>query len=139
MTHAYLSAYIPAFPKPSQVKREPVAVKVFADGREQCNIKTTAGNAEYHRRKWLMWERQGRRCCLEGFLPECPGALRAAECTFEHEHGRTAGHRDDRIELPDGTWINGAAHMVCNGIKGSRKIPYSATIQRRMEAPASSL
>lgn len=42
------------------------------------------------------------------------------------EDGRTSGHRDDRIELPDGTWINGAAHRSCNSWKGSRRIPYNA-------------
>ena len=123
--------YVPAFPKPCQKKREPVYVKVFPDGREVCDTKTTEGAAEYHRRKWLMWERQGRRCCLEGFIPECPGLLRSADVTFEHEGGRGSGggKRDDRTVLPDGTWINGAAHLLCNGLKGSRYFPYNAILQ----------
>ena len=33
MSHAYLT-YVPAFPKPSQMRRELPHVKVFPDGRE---------------------------------------------------------------------------------------------------------
>jgi hypothetical protein len=60
----------------------------------------------------------------------CPGKLAENEATFEHERGRGAGKRDDRIELPGGTWINGAAHALCNEWKGSRYIDYNRSFQR---------
>ena len=95
MGHAYLS-YVPAFPKPSQVKRELPHVKVFPDGREVCQTRLdkpegAEGRAEYKRRKKAMWERQKGICCLYGFLPSCPGKLLLKEATFEHEDGRGAG------------------------------------------------
>ena len=129
MPHAYLS-YVPAFPKPSQVKRELPHVKVFPDGREVCQTRLdhpegAEGRAEYKRRKKAMWERQKGICCLYGFLPECPGKLLLKLATFEHEDGRGGGKRDDRISLPDGTWINGVSHLMCNSLKGSRHIPFN--------------
>ena len=129
MSHAYLS-YVPAFPKPSQVKRELPHVKVYPDGREVLQTRLdkpegAEGRAEYKRRKEAMWKRQGAVCCLYGFIPECPGRLLLRDCTFEHEDGRTGGKRDDRIELPDGTWINGVSHGLCNGLKGSRYFPFN--------------
>jgi hypothetical protein len=83
--------------------------------------------AEYKRRKEAMWERQKGICCLYGFLPQCPGKLLLKDCSFEHEDGRGAGgsKRDDRIVLPDGTWINGVSHLLCNSLKGSRHIPFN--------------
>lgn len=128
MSHAYLAAYVPAHPKPHQVKKSIAHIKVFPDGREVLQTRLidpagSAGRPEYKRRLKAMWERQNHVCCLYGFLRECPGALLLQEATFEHENGR--GKRDDRIELPDGTWINGAAHLVCNGLKGSKRIPYN--------------
>ncbi len=127
--HAYLS-YVPAFPKPSQVQRTLPHVKVYPDGREviECRLdhpKGAEGRAEYKRRKQAMWERQKGICCLYGILPECPGNLLLKQTTFEHENGRGGGQRDDRIELPDGTWINGVSHMECNTLKGSRNIPFN--------------
>jgi hypothetical protein len=39
-----------AFPKPKDQKKEPKpAVKVMKDGREMCNLLTTAGMNEYRR------------------------------------------------------------------------------------------
>jgi hypothetical protein len=35
------------------------------------------------------------------------------------------GKRDDRTELPDGKWLNGAAHYECNQWKSSRLIRYN--------------
>lgn len=129
--HAYLT-YVPAFPKPSQVKRELPYVKVYPGGREVCVTRLdrpegNEGRAEYKRRKEAMWKRQKGICCLYGFLPQCPGRLLLKEATFEHEDGRGAGgsKRDDRIELPDGTWINGVSHLLCNGAKGSKHIPFN--------------
>ena len=131
MGHAYLG-YVPAFPKPSQVERELPHVKVFPDGREVCQTRLdkpegAEGRAEYKRRKEAMWERQKGICCLYGFLPQCPGKLMLKDCTFEHEDGRGAGgsKQSDRIELPDGTWINGVSHLLCNGAKGSKHIPFN--------------
>jgi hypothetical protein len=98
---------------------------VLRDGREILNLLTKAGRDEYMRRIRAMWERQGRRCCLEGWIEGCPGKLRLADAVFEHQEGRgmNGGHRDDRIER-NGRPLNGAAHAWCNSMKGSRKINY---------------
>jgi hypothetical protein len=120
-----------AFPKPKD-KPKPLteAFKTFDDGREVCYTTGTVkqslkGRKEYRRRISLMWERQKGICCLSGFCPTCPGLLAENEATFEHENGRSGGKRDDRIEI-DGKKINGAAHLVCNQWKGSRRINYNA-------------
>jgi hypothetical protein len=104
---------IPAFPKPSQIRKTPEAVKTFRDGREVCNLLCKAGRDEYERRKRVMWERQARKCCLCGFK------LAWSEAMFEHWDGRGhgGGHRDDRIEK-DGLAYNGVAHPKCNSLKG---------------------
>ena len=122
--------YVPAFPKPKdkpKVERGPFRTK--PDGREICGThgqyRCREGVAEYKRRIALMAERQGQRCCLEGICPSCPGSLLGWIPTFEHERGRGAGNRDDRTEI-NGRWFNGAAHLLCNGWKGSRKIDYNA-------------
>lgn len=115
---------IPMFPKPSQIKRKVEAVEVFRDGREVCT-KTESGRKEYRRRIEAMRLRQNMACCLKGFIPQCPGYLHPRDATFEHEGGRGGGKQDDRIEI-DGKWINGAAHCICNGLKGSRRINYNA-------------
>lgn len=123
--------YIPAFPKPGQIKKHRPIVETFSDGRQVCS-KFPEGREEYNRRKREMWERQGHRCCFEGFLPNCPGRLMWHECTFDHEGGRGMGgsKRDDRTEI-DGIWINGAAHLLCNGKAGSHHIEYNRSIQAR--------
>lgn len=118
-----------AFPKPKELKRIAYPVKVYPDGREACS-KFYEGRAEYRLRTLAMLERQSGRCCLEGYAPMCPGRLIPEEASFEHEQGRGGGKRDDRIELPDGTWINGAAHILCNQWKGSRYIDYNRSFQR---------
>jgi ribosomal protein L44E len=103
------------------------AVLVFTDGREICNRRTRAGRAEYKRRIGIMWERQGRMCCLHGHLKACPGKLNRLDATFDHEvpRGMGGGSQDDRIEV-NGRRQNGAAHNVCNLAKGSRRIDYNA-------------
>jgi hypothetical protein len=126
----------PAHPKPKDQKRKPDAVRVFRGGREVCNFLTKEGHDVYEQRKRAMWERQGRRCCLYGHIPECPGKLNWADTTFDHEvpRGYDGATRDDRIEIrvkkKDGTikvrWQNGAAHLNCNTRKGSRRIDYNA-------------
>ena len=115
------------FPRPKDISEEPVPVRVYPDGREVCNIACVEGKKEYRSRVHKMTRRQGHRCCLEAYCPDCPGAMNEREATFEHEFGRGMGgsKRDDRIELPDGTWINGAAHEQCNKWKGSRYIAYN--------------
>ena len=102
-------------------------VKVYPDGREVCDLYSVAGKREYARRIQAMVTRQRGICCLHGYAPDCPGRFGGDRQTFEHENGRGMGgaHRDDRIELPDGTWINGASHYACNVWKGSRRIPYN--------------
>ena len=70
-----------AFPKPGKVQKP--AVKVFADGREVCNMLTKAGRDEYERRKTLMWQRQGYRCCLEGYIEGCAGKLARKDAAFD--------------------------------------------------------
>lgn len=110
-----------------------VAVQVRRDGKERC-LDNKSGNAEYSWRVLEMVERQNWRCCLEHYAPMCPGPLKAEHATFEHEHGRgmNGSKRDDRTVLPDGTWINGAAHAFCNVWKASRYIPYNEEANRRI-------
>jgi Recombination endonuclease VII len=110
----------PAYPKPKDSPRKIQAVRKFTDGREVCQD-TAEGRDEYQRRKTLMWSRQGNACCI------CHKPIRLAQATFEHEHGRGAGgsKRDDRIVLPHGQWINGAACWPCNSAKGSQKGSYN--------------
>ena len=67
--------YMQNFLHPPKKPPKP-AVKVMKDGREICDQLTKAGRDEYERRKRLMWERQKRRCCLEGHVEGCPGVLR---------------------------------------------------------------
>lgn len=102
---------IPAFPKPSQVKKPPVAVKVFRDGREVCNLLCRAGADEYQRRKRVAWEEQGHRCSIGG------EPLRWADAVVDHKkpRGMGGGQRDDRQENI------GAACPVHNSQKGSRR------------------
>ncbi len=132
------------FPKPGDIKREPVAVRVFADGKERCNLLTKEGRDTYRNRTRMMWERQSKICCLYGHIKTCPGKLFWQDATFDHEtpRGHGGGSRDDRIEVPmidgktgkivvDATgqpkmkWQNGAAHNRCNIEKGSRRIHYN--------------
>ena len=84
-----------------------------------------------------MWLRQGKRCCLEGWVKECPGKLALADAMFEHQDGRgmDAGHRDDRIEKPDAQTgamksYNGVAHSYCNSLKASKRIDYNDFYER---------
>lgn len=91
----------------------------YSDGRQVVNTKIKAGADEYAARKRVMWERQGRLCCL------CKLYLKIGEAMFEHQDGRgmNGGHRDDRIDK-DGKPYNGVAHPLCNSNKGSRRINY---------------
>jgi hypothetical protein len=108
----------------------------YPDGREVCQITSKLGMDEYMRRKRVMWERQGRMCCLYGHLADCPGRLNWADTTFDHEvpRGHGGGARDDRIEV-DGKWMNGAAHWRCNDAKGSRRIHYNDAHNKLIDVP----
>lgn len=89
------------------------AVIRYQDGREVC-VNNAAGWREYKHRVRVMWQRQERRCCL------CNKPLALANATFEHQRRRGMGSawRNDKIENEDGSWVNGAAHWVCNVEKG---------------------
>jgi hypothetical protein len=93
---------------------------VYRGGREVCQ-NNAAGDALYKHRTQLMMVRQGWICCICKD-PSRPISV-ASGVTFEHTdlRGMGGGRRDDRIELPDGTWINGAAHGFCNAEKGSKR------------------
>lgn len=118
---------IPAFPKPSQVRKQKPAIKVMPDGRELCDLKTKGGQDEYRSRKQTMWDRQGKRCALQ-ITTQCKsrqGRWPFSEVQFDHQSGRGSGgsKRDDRIEV-NGVPQNGAVCAWCNSAKGSRQIPY---------------
>ena len=88
------------------------AVRVCSDGREVCQ-NSKDGWLEYKRRVKLMWERQNRRCC------DCGRPMALLNATFEHQRrrGMGAAWRDDRI-TKDNEDFNGAAHWICNGVRG---------------------
>ncbi len=112
-----------AFPKPKDVRKAPIAVKVFPSGREICNQLTKAGRDEYSRRKRVMWERQGGRCGLM-ISPQCKernGRWPFTEIQFGHDVSRGGGKQDDRTEV-DGVPKNRALCSWCNSLQGSRKM-----------------
>lgn len=120
--------YIPPFPRPKDVKKVKPAVKVMKDGREICDQLTAAGRAEYERRKFVMWERQGR-ICPHQISEQCKsrgGKWPKDEIVFGHESSRGfgGGTRDDRIEI-DGKHHNYALCSFCNYAQGSKRISYS--------------
>jgi hypothetical protein len=94
---------------------------IYRGKREICNPATKEGQAEYRYRILLMWLRQDGLCC------DCLGPLKLSGATFEHENGRGGGKRDDRIAIfEDGHFVrhlNGAAHLLCNSKRGSRRTP----------------
>src|SRR6185437_8077247 len=68
---------------------------VRRDKKEVLNLSHPAGFAEYRWRILMMLVRQDGICC------DCLGPLTWEESTFEHEDGRGACRRDDRIALFD--------------------------------------
>lgn len=99
---------------------------IYCGKREICNPATVEGRAEYKYRTLLMWLRQDGWCCFHEY-DFCPGRLHLWQATFEHEGKRTRGQRDDRIVILDAEGrfvrhLNGAAHLECNSIVGSRKL-----------------
>ena len=95
---------------------------MFRDGREMCNPVTVEGRAEYKYRTMMAWLRQDGICCFKDY-DFCPGRLHLAQATFQHENLR-GKDRDDRIWNPKTKKpLNGAAHLECNLIAGSRRLP----------------
>jgi hypothetical protein len=85
----------------------------YADGREVC-LDAPDGRREYKRRIELMLKRQNGSCCL------CRKRIHSIhDATFEHQRRRGIGSafRDDSVER-DGKPYNGAAHWICNFVKG---------------------
>lgn len=115
---------LPAFPRPEDIKKEPVTVRVMKDGREVCNMLTAAGRAEYERRKRFVWEQQtfrsigidqpGHYCSI------CKLILHWKDTTADHIKPRKSGgsERDDRVENL------AAAHWICNTQRGSKRSGY---------------
>jgi hypothetical protein len=118
----------PATPKANRSRTRPSlryalsddgALITYPDGREVCT-NTPQGWALYKQRTLEMARRQGWLCCI------CTSWVHPMNCrsvTFEHSAGRgmDAAHRDDRIVDEKGQPMNGAAHKICNGEKGSRR------------------
>lgn len=94
-----------------------IAFDVLRGGREVCR-QGPAGRAEYKSRLALMVERQIGLCAICGKAMD-------SDVSFDHELGRGmgGGKRDDRIEI-DGVRHNAAAHILCNRLKGSRRVEY---------------
>jgi hypothetical protein len=109
-----------AHPRPGQVRREAVAVKVTRDGREICQ-ENAAGKAEYKARTLRMAERQNWICGVT----MCGKPMSEATVSFEHVDKRGGGRRNDTILL----YLNArgelaqnkAVHMACNFELGSRR------------------
>ena len=78
-----------AFPKPKDIKKAPVAVKVYRDGREKINLLCKEGRDLYEARKRFAWEEQGRTCSIGG------EPLRWSDAVVDHKRPRSVG-RDDR-------------------------------------------
>jgi hypothetical protein len=102
------------FPKPKDVKKAPVAVRVFKDGREACNLLCKAGADEYQRRKRVAWEEQKGICAI------CHLRLNWADTTVDHikVRGMGGGSRDDR------QFNIAAVHGICNSQRGSQTHGY---------------
>ena len=102
---------LPAFPKPSQVKKPPVAIRVLKDGREIINLLCKAGADEYQRRKRVAWEDQKGICAI------CHLRLNWGDTTGDHKQprGMGGGARDDRQKNL------AAVHWACNAKKGSQR------------------
>ena len=115
------------FPKPATPK--PLAVQVFDDGREVCNLATHEGRMEYMRRVDQMVERQNGICGYYGTKwqsPLCCYRITLGTATFEHVDGRGMGgaRRDDRIEIMTSRGLapyNLAVCEHCNMQKGSQR------------------
>jgi hypothetical protein len=110
---------IPKFrPKPLQSLRYTLvhggAAIRYPDGREICLLQTVLGRRLYTKRVEEMVQRQNFRCSL------CGRRLSPGNATYDHDPRRKMGSafRDDRIIDDKGKWLSGAAHWICNGVKG---------------------
>ena len=103
--------YIPALPKPKDMKGDKPAVIIYADGREKCT-RTKAGMAEYRKRREAAWVRDRGICHL------CKQPVSLKECTADHvvPRGMGGSTRDDRIRNMK------PAHMRCNIERGSKRM-----------------
>ncbi len=94
--------------QPRAAKRQP------RDGREIVDAK------ELRKRAFNLWHKQSGICCI------CGKWLSTADISFEHTDLRSGGRRNDTIERyknARGQWVqNGAAHIGCNGQKGSNRL-----------------
>lgn len=100
------------FDKPkNQNKKPPVAVRVYAGGREVCNLLCKEGRDIYMGRIRTAWEQQKRTCAI------CGKYLKIDEATADHIKLRKmgGGSRDDRQENI------AAVHPVCNTSRGSQR------------------
>jgi len=97
---------------------KPEALIIYPDGREVCNQKTFSGRMEYERRRDIMVDRQQRRCAM------CAVSFDFKASTFDHQMGRNAKYKDERIWTPDGNPQNAALCWDCNDEKGSKRTPY---------------
>jgi hypothetical protein len=117
---------IPAFPKPSQIKKVKPYIKVFPDGREILDLKTRAGADEYQRRKFEMWDRQGKRCALQitDICKQRQGRWPQDEVVFGHSfsRGMGGGKRNDAIVDNMGKPLNMALCSWCNSKQASRPV-----------------
>lgn len=89
------------------------------------NLETKEGLREYRSRTWEMSDRQKELCAICGYWMLRP--------TFDHEAGRGAGKRDDRIVDDGGNWINAAVHEHCNCLKGSKRYKWVNGVYKPVE------
>ena len=87
--------------------------RTLPDGKQILNLNTKRGLDTYLERTHEMRARQNNMC------PWCGLFMRKDDTTFDHQRGRGAGKRDDRIVI-DGKPFNNALHYKCNGEKGSQ-------------------
>jgi 5-methylcytosine-specific restriction endonuclease McrA len=99
------------WPKPKDVKKEPVVERVFVDGRTKINQLCKAGRDLYQERKRTAWEKQGRTCGI------CHKPLAWKDSMVDHKRPRSVGHDDRQENLA-------AVHALCNSVKGSQQHGY---------------
>lgn len=100
----------------TMIKRIEHGVWYTHDGREVCQD-TAEGRREYARRRFIAAYLQNDMCGI------CGKPMRLEDMETDHIKPRGMGgaRRDDRQENLQ------AVHTVCNGQKGSRRMPYVIT------------
>lgn len=107
---------VPAFPKPSQIKKVPVPIKVFRDGREQVNLLCKEGRDIYEARKRFAWEKQDRLCSIGG------EPLRWSDSVVDHIRPRSLGRDDRQSNIAAAcAWHNSKKGSKQNYIEGVTK------------------